>query len=220
MGAALVSSSVFALVAAGGAWLGEGRLVAALRIGRSRATPGGTAAAVVGTIGLSAVFGEGADLLGLGNAGAMGQIAEALAHLAPAQVPLAVVSLAVLPATGEEALFRGLLQTRLVASWGRWPGIAVSAAAFGLMHLDPVQGTLAAGVGLFLGWVAERLGGIRPAIAAHLANNAVSVAVLGFLGGEASHATHVVRLIAGGAALAGSVVLLRSPRAVREHSEH
>jgi membrane protease YdiL (CAAX protease family) len=215
MGAALVSSSVFALVAAAGAWLTERSVVAPLRLGRSRATPGGVAAAVVGTVGLSVFLGEAAELLGLGNAGKLGQIASALAQLPPAQVLLAFGSLAVLPAVAEEALFRGLLQTRLVASWGRWPGIAASAAAFGIMHFDPVQGTVAFAAGLFLGWVAERLGGIRPTIAAHLANNALSVAVLCFVGSAASRAA-AVQMVAGGAALVGSIALLRSPRAVRE----
>jgi membrane protease YdiL (CAAX protease family) len=216
MGAALASSSVFAIVAAAGAWLSERSLVVPLRLGRSRATPRGIAAAVVGTAGLSVFLGEGADLLGMGNAGTLGHIASALARLAPAQVLLAFGSLAVLPAIAEEALFRGLVQTRLVASWGRWPGIGASAAAFGLVHLDPVQGTIAFGAGLFLGWIAERLGGIRPTVAAHLTNNALSVTVLCFFGSAESRVAQALRMATGCVAFAGAVALLRSQRAVRE----
>jgi membrane protease YdiL (CAAX protease family) len=216
MAAAVVSSSVFGLVAAGGAWLAERDFVAPLRLGRSRATPGGIAAAVVGTVGLSVFLGEGADLLGLGKTGALDRIASALAHLPPAQVLIAIGSLAVVPAIAEEALFRGFLQTRLVASWGRWAGIAASAAAFGIIHFDPVQGTVAFAAGLFLGWVAERLGSIRPTIAAHMANNAVSVAALSIFGSSESRAAQGLRMAAGFVAMAGSIALLRSPRSVRE----
>jgi membrane protease YdiL (CAAX protease family) len=215
MAAALVSSSVFGLVAAGGAILAEHGLVGPLRLGRSRATPGGFAAAVVGTVGLSVFLGEGADLLGLGKEGKLDRIASALAHLAPAQVLMALASLAVVPAIAEEALFRGLVQTRLVASWGRWAGIASSAAAFGIIHFDPVQGTVAFAAGLLLGWVVERFGSIRPTIAAHMANNALSVAALCFFGNEASRPAQLLRMAAGCAALVGSVVFLRSPLAVR-----
>jgi membrane protease YdiL (CAAX protease family) len=216
MGAAVASSSVFALVAAAGAWLTERSFVAPLRLGRSRATPGGVAAAAAGTLGLSVALGEGADLLGLGNGGKMGQIASALAQLSPAQVLLAVGSLAVLPAIAEEAFFRGLLQTRLVASWGRWPGVAATAAAFGLVHFDPVQGTVAFAAGLFLGWVAERLGGIRPTVAAHFANNALSVALVRFVGDATSRAAQSLQLVAGCAAFAGALAFLCSRRARRE----
>jgi membrane protease YdiL (CAAX protease family) len=216
MAAALVSSSVFGLVATGGAWLTEHGLVAPLRLGRSRATPGGVAAAIVGTVGLSVSLGEGAELLGLGKEGQLDRIASALAHLAPAQVLIAIGSLAVLPAVAEEALFRGLVQTRLIASWGRWTGIAGSAAAFGIIHFDPVQGTVAFAAGLLLGWVAERFGSIRPTIAAHMANNAISVAALCFFGSQASSTARGLRMAAGAAALLGSIAVLRSPRSVKE----
>jgi membrane protease YdiL (CAAX protease family) len=83
------------------------------------------------------------------------------------------------------------------------------------MHLDPVQGTVAFAAGLFLGWVVERLEGIRPTVAAHLANNALSVAVLRFFGGPASPSVQGLRMAAGCVALAGSIALLRSHRAVR-----
>jgi membrane protease YdiL (CAAX protease family) len=215
MAAALVSSSVFGLVAAGGAWLAERDFVAPLRLGRSRATPAGIAAAVVGTVGLSVFLGEGADLLGVGKAGQLERIASALGHLAPAQVSMALASLAVVPAVAEEALFRGLVQARLVASWGRWAGIASSAAAFGIIHFDPVQGTVAFAAGLFLGWVAEHLGSIRPTIAAHMANNALSVAALSIFGASETRAAQGLRMAAGAAALVGSIALLRSRRAVR-----
>lgn len=216
MSAALVSASVFALVAVAGAWLTQRRLVAPLRLGRSTATRGGVVGALVGITGLSLATGAAAELLGLGRGGSMEQIALALSGLTPSRVPLALASIALLPGAAEEMFFRGLMQTGLAARWGRWPGIVLTAAAFGLMHLDPLQGSLAALAGLFLGWVSERFESIRPAMAAHAANNALFVALSSWSAAhEMSRAAEVVAMGAGTVALAGALAFLRSRHALR-----
>jgi membrane protease YdiL (CAAX protease family) len=75
----------------------------------------------------------------------------------------------------EELFFRGYLQTRLVARWGRWTGIALTALAFGLVHMDWVHSTFAFLLGLWLGWMTERAGSIRPAMLVHGANNLLAM---------------------------------------------
>ena len=72
-----------------------------------------------------------------------------------------------LPAFAEEGFFRGLMQGWLREAWGRWPAVVATSAAFGLIHGDRVQGSVAFITGLWLGWITERFGGIRPAIFAH-----------------------------------------------------
>jgi membrane protease YdiL (CAAX protease family) len=218
--AALVSASAFAVVALAGASLSRRSLAAPLRLGPSRATAAGVAAAVIGMLGLSLALGSAAEVLGLGGGGTMERIARALADLAPGRMALAVAALAVAPGVAEEIFFRGLVQTRLVARWGRWPGIAAAAVAFGLVHLDPVQGSLAALAGLFLGWIAERFEGIRPSVAVHAANNTLFIVLAPWMSrGVRSPAGDLAVVGAGVGVFACALAFLRSSRAVRA-SEH
>jgi membrane protease YdiL (CAAX protease family) len=205
--AALVSATVLTAVAVGAVWLERRPAFDALRLRRSRATAGGVAASLIGMVGLSLASGTAAELLGLRGEGTMEQIARALSSAGPTRLPLLVVAVAVAPALAEETFFRGLLQTRLVAWLGRWPGIGLSAAAFGIIHLDPVQGSLAFLAGLFLGWVADRFESIRPAVAAHATNNALFVALVPWA--PASSISRSAELaLAGALALAASLAFL------------
>ena len=64
---------------------------------------------------------------------------------------------------------------------GRWPAIVVASAAFGLIHLDPVQGSVAFAAGLFQGWVVDRFGGQRPRRSWRIVtNNVIFVAIATF----------------------------------------
>ena len=177
LGAALVSAVVLGLVTLVTARLLGGGVAARLRAGPTRARPLGVAAAAVGLAGLSLACGSAAELAGLGHGGVMESISLALRSSDPSRIALAVLAIGIAPALAEETFFRGLLQTRLGARWGRWPAIVATALAFGVFHVDPVQGSLAFVAGLFLGWVVDRFGGIRPCIAAHAVNNAMFVAV-------------------------------------------
>ncbi len=87
----------------------------------------------------------------------------------------------------EEVFFRGMLQTRLEALFGRWPGILLTALLFAWLHLpthgqgaSPWQGlglTLGAIVafqgvhGLFLGYLWSRYRNLWAQVAAHTAIN-------------------------------------------------
>jgi membrane protease YdiL (CAAX protease family) len=218
--AAIVSASAFVAVAVAGARLSRRALPAPLRFGPSTASAAGVATAVIGMVGLSVALGSAADAIGLGGGDTAENVARALSDATPGRRALAVAAVAVVPGVAEETFFRGLVQTRLVARWGRWPGIAATAAAFGLVHLDVIQGSLAALAGLFLGWVTERFESIRPSIAAHATNNAIFVVLAPWMApGALPRSGEAVAACLGAAVFACAVALLRSGRAVRA-SEH
>lgn len=220
MGAAFVGATALLLVAwVSARWMGGG-LAARLRTGPSRASPPGIAAAIVGTAGLSLACGSAAQLVHVGQGNVMNALAESLHHLGPGAYLAAVASIGIVPAIGEESFFRGLMQTRLAQRWPRWVAIVATSAAFGLLHLDPVQGTLAFAVGLYLGWIAERFASIRPGVAAHAVNNVLFVTLACFGSPESaptgsSRRDSVAIFIVGVAACLASIAFVRSPRALR-----
>lgn len=88
---------------------------------------------------------------------------------------LSAVSISLGAGFGEEALFRGLLQTMLQERWGRTPGLWAASGVFGLAHIvgpdgKPNPGAVASATlaGAYLGWLYNRDGNrlARP-IAAH-----------------------------------------------------
>jgi membrane protease YdiL (CAAX protease family) len=172
--------------------------------------------------GLSLASGTATELLGLRGEGTMDEIARAITSVGPSRLPLIVAAIAIAPAIAEETFFRGLLLARLAARWGRWPGIALSAVAFGVIHLDPVQGAVAVLAGLYLGWLAERFGSIRPSMAAHATNNAMFVALAPWAASPASRRVELALAGAGCLALAGAIAFLRSRASSRrpDPSEH
>lgn len=65
---------------------------------------------------------------------------------------LALISF--LAGLGEEALFRGLVQTQLSSAFGVWAGLTGASVLFGLVHLlTPAYGILAGLVGAYLGFL-------------------------------------------------------------------
>jgi membrane protease YdiL (CAAX protease family) len=171
--AALIESAVL-LVAAFGAAAGERETIRLrLRLQPPRTTLAGTSAVVVGLLGLSLACGSAYELLPHDGtvldvlAGAM----RSLRSTSGCGLISALVALGFAPAFAEEVFFRGWMQRELAASWGRGPAIVVTAAAFGLLHVEGVQGSIAFLAGLFLGWAADRSHSILPSIAAHATNN-------------------------------------------------
>ncbi len=68
--------------------------------------------------------------------------------------PLDVAAISLLAGFGEEALFRGLIQTGIVELAGPIPGILVASVLFGLAHMvTPTYALLAGLVGFYLGWL-------------------------------------------------------------------
>ncbi len=98
------------------------------------------------------------------------------------QDPVSVVMLAVIGTTlaplCEEVVFRGFLQPLLVRSLGAAPGILLTAAAFGLMHLQEYgyswrHALLIAAAGASFGWMRQRTGSTKAAAMMHAAYNGV-----------------------------------------------
>jgi len=96
--------------------------------------------------------------------------------------PVSVVMLAVIGTTlaplCEEIVFRGFLQPLLVRSLGAAPGILLTAAAFGLMHLPEYgyswrHALLIAAAGASFGWMRHRTGSTKAAAVMHAAYNGI-----------------------------------------------
>ncbi|MDP6763669.1 MAG: type II CAAX endopeptidase family protein [Planctomycetota bacterium] len=77
----------------------------------------------------------------------------------------------------EELLFRGYVQRRLLERWSAPAAIAVPGLVFAAMHMSPVHALGVLPLGLWMGFLAWRTGSVLPAMAAHMANNALGVAV-------------------------------------------
>jgi membrane protease YdiL (CAAX protease family) len=212
LGSASLTAAVLASVALVTARLAGKGVASRLRLGPTRATAAGVVAAVLGFAGLSIACSQVVDLLGVGRGGVMDVMGSVLRSSGPMREALAMLALGVAPGLAEEGFFRGLLQTRVAAAWGRWPAIVLSAAAFGLFHVDPVQGSVAFVAGLYLGWMADRFGGIRPTIAAHALNNAMFVFFATQAGDDdpAPRSQTLVLLVAGAVVWAASAAFLKS----------
>ena len=76
----------------------------------------------------------------------------------------------------EEIVLRGAVLKELLKSpkLSSWAAIAVSAAFFSLIHMNPAQMPHAFVIGLLLGWMYWRTGSILPGVAYHWANNSMA----------------------------------------------
>lgn len=78
----------------------------------------------------------------------------------------------------EELVFRGAILRALLGVFSRhWVAIAVSAAIFAIVHLNPAQMPHAFLMGLLLGWMYYRTGSILPGVALHWVNNTAAYAI-------------------------------------------
>jgi membrane protease YdiL (CAAX protease family) len=103
------------------------------------------------------------------------KVALSLSALSGPQFALIATLIGVVGPVAEELFFRGYMQTRLRQRYGRWPAILVTAALFGVYHLDPTHIVTAALLGVLIGWVADASGSIVPAVGMHIFNNVVAV---------------------------------------------
>jgi sodium transport system permease protein len=83
--------------------------------------------------------------------------------------------LALLPAVCEELVFRGFLFAGLLRNGGHVRAILVTAILFGLSHGVLQQSITASIMGLVLGWLAYKTGGVACTIAFHVAHNSISM---------------------------------------------
>jgi sodium transport system permease protein len=86
-----------------------------------------------------------------------------------------LLMLALIPAICEELVFRGFLFAGLQRKGGQVRAILVTAAFFGLSH-GVLQQTITASVmGVMIGWIAYRSGGVACTIAFHVMHNSISM---------------------------------------------
>lgn len=168
-----LSSSVFILVPLGAVFLRRTTVKERLRARRAPAL--WTGVFVIGLLCLSTGIDSAYALLGLSDMGTIGLVTSGIEEASRLTISLAVITIGLGAGIGEELFFRGFMQTRLRERWGPWPAIGVTAAAFGIVHLDPFHVIFAFVVGLALGWITEVTGSILPAIIAHVVNNSLWV---------------------------------------------
>lgn len=97
-------------------------------------------------------------------------------HSSAFKVLFSVVVLAALPAIGEELIFRGILQTKLIqATQNRHFAIVISALIFSAIHLQPVNLLGIAILGIVLGYLFDYTRSIWPSILLHFCINAFQI---------------------------------------------
>lgn len=126
---------------------------------------------IVGTLTLGQALDSLATLAGLADRGALPWIRRALEGTSGPDLFLAVLIIGVVAGVAEEVFFRGYMQTGLAAHWRPALAVGVTSLAFAVLHLEWIHATLAFGLGLWLGFVTERVGSALPAVAAHVINN-------------------------------------------------
>jgi membrane protease YdiL (CAAX protease family) len=120
------------------------------------------------------------------------EVREATRAVTGSGAPLAwiLVASALVPATCEELLHRGIVLPSLAARLGRPLALLVVTALFAVMHIEPARMVSATVIGLAAGILALRTGSVWPSIVLHVVNNAWAL-LLG-----TSHLDAVARVIA------------------------
>ena len=149
---------------------------------------------------------------------------EAFLPIVEAPLPLMLLVVAVMPAVGEELLFRGFLFGSLRERLKRpWMAILLSGFVFGVFHMSLVKLLPTMLLGILLAYLVQETGSIYVSMAVHFVNNAVSLLALKypkqigralpFLVEERLCAAQIAGLLLAGALLAGvGAALLRRQR--------
>lgn len=101
-------------------------------------------------------------------------------------MPLGIFTLAILGPIVEELTFREAFQgTLLRGGCKAWVAMVVSAACFGLVHMNPAQIPFAFLMGLILSYVYQKTGNIFVTSIIHILNNSLAVVQMNVLGDAA-----------------------------------
>lgn len=113
------------------------------------------------------------------------QLSAAMTGLSLPMFAASVMIIGILPGFGEEFLFRGYIQTRLLERWPPLLAIFGTSAMFAVMHVDPQHMLFAFPLGLWCGVVAWRTGSLWTAVLCHSTNNTVASFMQQFSDSEA-----------------------------------
>ena len=194
-------------IAVCGGWLSPLKIRRRLALGPGTAGWGAIVLLSVATLTMGVAAGCLLQLTGVRADQGTNQLLTDLAkNASPVELAALVFVVSVFPAVCEELLYRGYVQTRLVARWGSVVGIGLSGLFFALIHMDVVQTPVMIFVGSYLGWAAYRSGSTRTSMVCHLFNNGLAVGLAG-LGSKAEHAADTVGAgqLWAGVAVAGTV---------------
>jgi len=95
-----------------------------------------------------------------------------------------VLVIGVLAGVCEEFLFRGYIQTRLVARFGPVCGIGAASLLFAIMHLNPMHSMIALALGIWCGLVVWLTGSVWTGVLCHVLNNSLWVVLSNVQGGS------------------------------------
>ncbi len=188
--------------------------LARLRLHPGRETGRDLVAIVVGTLALGQALDSLTMLAGLGQRGSMAVIRQALQGADGSDLFAAVLVIGIMAGAAEEIFFRGYMQTRLREAWSPRLAIPTTALAFALLHLEWLHILLALMLGLWLGFVTERVGSALPSVAAHVINNTVFTVLTATVGSITAVAPNV-GLAAGGAVIFALCVAFLTRRRAR-----
>lgn len=174
----VVSALVLSGASFGAAALSKSPTAARLSLGARKLRFLPVLAAMIGLPALSMVIENVALFSGVEIDGTLEMIARTIGSAEGLKSVAIILAISFGPGLGEEFLFRGYIQTRLLERHAPAVAIIVTSLLFGLMHMDPLQSTLTVFMGAYLGFVAFRFESIWPAVAAHALNNGVSAVSL------------------------------------------
>ena len=92
----------------------------------------------------------------------------------PDNVILLIITGALFPGFSEEVFYRGILARRFYRAYSPIKAILLSAALFGIFHLNPWQAVNAFYAGIFYGWIYWRYKSIWPCMFAHAYHNVLA----------------------------------------------
>jgi membrane protease YdiL (CAAX protease family) len=180
-----------------------------LRLLPGRETGGQLGAMILGTLALGQTLDSITVLTGLANRGAMVAIRRAIEGAAGADLFAAVVVIGVLAGSAEEVFFRGYMQGRLRERFRPPIAVALTSAAFALLHLEWIHAVMALVLGLWLGFVTEQAGSALPAVAAHVINNALFTLVTALVGNVEGRTINVALLAVAALVFVGCALWVR-----------
>ena len=98
-----------------------------------------------------------------------------MAGIGSGSLLLQIVAVGIVAPIAEEFLMRGVVLNRLLKYVGVIPAVLIQAALFGILHMNILQGTYAAVLGILLGYVYIKYKSLLMTIVFHITLNTLSV---------------------------------------------